>query len=569
MQHLQPNTTLQGGKYRIERVLGQGGFGITYLAMQTSLQRKVAIKEFFMKDFCSRDDATSTMMGSSTGSNKLVEQYKKKFVKEARNLAKLSHPNIINVIDVFEENDTVYYVMPYLSGGSLQDYVKSRGALSETEAMKYVRQIAKALKYMHEEQHMCHYDVKPANILLDDKGNAVLIDFGISKGYDEGGHETSTTPIGLSEGYAPIEQYQQGLEEFSPASDVYALGATLYFLLHGKRPISAIDRVSGKSLSVNSSLSENIKRIIDTSLKVSKTERVRNIDVFLTSEENSYRWYILLALLIIVGGIGLFLNQNSRNQLKYNIGTMVEIGKEVSDNTINNVDTRALDPIIRALVNNMVRVEGGTFIMGATTEQGSSADEDEKPIHQVTLSSFSIGKFEVTQEEWNAVMGSNPSYFKGSMLPVESVNWNDCQTFIRKLNELTGMNFRLPTEAEWEFAARGGNRSNGYMYAGSNSLVNVAWYEFNNGSPTHEVGQKKANELGIYDMSGNVWEWCADWYGSYSSFSQTNPKGASSGSNRVIRGGSLYVISWHCRVSSRGIREPLDRSNNLGFRLAL
>lgn len=289
MQHLQPNTTLQGGKYRIERVLGQGGFGITYLAMQTSLQRKVAIKEFFMKDFCSRDEATSTMLGSSTGSNKLVEQYKKKFVKEARSLAKLNHPNIINVIDVFEENDTVYYAMPYLSGGSLQDYVKSRGALSETEAMKYVRQIAKALKYMHEEQHMCHYDVKPANILLDDKGNAVLIDFGISKGYDEGGHETSTTPIVLSEGYAPIEQYQQGLEEFSPASDVYALGATLYFLLHGKRPVSAIDRVSGTMLSVNSTLSESIKRIIDTSMKVSKTERARNVDVFIREQSPSFR----------------------------------------------------------------------------------------------------------------------------------------------------------------------------------------------------------------------------------------------------------------------------------------
>ena len=326
MQHLQPNTTLQGGKYRIERVLGQGGFGITYLAMQTSLQRKVAIKEFFMKDFCSRDDATSTMMGSSTGSNKLVEQYKKKFVKEARNLAKLSHPNIINVIDVFEENDTVYYAMPYLSGGSLQDYVKSRGALSETEAMKYVRQIAKALKYMHEEQHMCHYDVKPANILLDDKGNAVLIDFGISKGYDEGGHETSTTPIGLSEGYAPIEQYQQGLEEFSPTSDVYALGATLYFLLHGKRPVSAIDRVSGTMLSVNSSLSENIKWIIDTSMKVSKTERSRSVDVFLNGisstpphpprtplnpvpapQEKSYGWFFFIVLLIIGICFGIYM----------------------------------------------------------------------------------------------------------------------------------------------------------------------------------------------------------------------------------------------------------------------
>ena len=281
MQHLQPNTTVQGGKYRIERVLGQGGFGITYLAVQTSLQRKVAIKEFFMKDFCIRDEETLAMSVPSTGSGKLVEQYRKKFIKEARNLAKLNHPNIISVIDVFEENGTVYYVMPYLAGGSLQDYVKTHGTLSETLAMKYIKQIASALKYMHEEQHICHYDVKPANILLDDKDNAVLIDFGISKNYDAEGLETTTTPVGMSEGYAPIEQYQQNVEEFSPVSDVYALGATLYFLLHGKRPVSAVHRVSGTALLMSKQLSQGIKGIINASMKISKRERAKSMNVFL------------------------------------------------------------------------------------------------------------------------------------------------------------------------------------------------------------------------------------------------------------------------------------------------
>ena len=276
MQHLQPNTTLQGGKYRIGRVLGQGGFGITYLAVQTSLERNVAVKEFFMKDFCSRDNTIMT-----TGSTILVEQCRKKFIKEARNLARLSHPNIIGVIDIFEENDTVYYVMPYLTGGSLEDHVKKHGTLSESEAMKYVRQIASALKYMHEEQHICHYDVKPANILLDNKGNAMLIDFGISKNYDASGHETTTTPIGMSEGYAPIEQYQQNVEEFSPVSDVYALGATLYFLLHGKRPISAVHRASGTELMISEQLSQEIKDLINESMKVSKRERAKSVDVFL------------------------------------------------------------------------------------------------------------------------------------------------------------------------------------------------------------------------------------------------------------------------------------------------
>ena len=282
MQQLQNGTTLQGGKYRIEQVLGQGGFGITYLAVQTSLERNVAIKEFFMKDFCSRDNTKLT-----TGSTKIVEQCRKKFIKEARNLARLSHPNIIGVIDIFEENDTVYYVMPYLTGGSLEDYVKKHGTLSESESMKYVRQIASALKYMHEEQHICHYDVKPANILLDNKGNAVLIDFGISKNYDASGHETTTTPIGMSEGYAPIEQYQQNVEEFSPVSDVYALGATLYFLLHGKRPVSAVHRASGTELMMSEELSQEIKDIINASMMVSKRERAKSVDAFLKKVSSS------------------------------------------------------------------------------------------------------------------------------------------------------------------------------------------------------------------------------------------------------------------------------------------
>ena len=227
-----------------------------------------------------------------------------------------------------------------------------------------------------------------------------------------------------------------------------------------------------------------------------------------------------------------------------------------------------LSPVIQLLINNMVHVEGGTFTMGATSEQGSDAYSDEEPAHQVTLSSFSIGRYEVTQEEWEAVMGSNPSYFKGMKLPVEYVSWDDCQDFIRKLNELTGKQFRLPTEAEWEYAARGGNKSRGYKYAGGSDLGSVAWYEDNSGGNTHEVGQKQPNELGLHDMSGNVWEWCQDWYGSYGSSSQKNPQGSSSGSHRVHRGGSWYCYAGDCRVSNRGSDAPDYRNDDLGFRLA-
>ena len=216
----------------------------------------------------------------------------------------------------------------------------------------------------------------------------------------------------------------------------------------------------------------------------------------------------------------------------------------------------------------MVRVEGGTFTMGATSEQGSDAYSDETT-HQVTLSSYSIGKTEVTQALWQAVMGSNPSYFKGSNLPVEEVSWEDCQTFIRKLNALTGKNFRLPTEAEWEYAARGGNKSRGDKYSGSNTLSNVAWYTDNSSATTHPVATKASNELGIYDMSGNVWEWCSDWYGSYSSSSQYNPTGPNSGSDRVYRGGGWFNLAWCCRVSYRYDGTPASRLSYLGLRLAL
>ena len=184
--------------------------------------------------------------------------------------------------------------------------------------------------------------------------------------------------------------------------------------------------------------------------------------------------------------------------------------------------------------------------------------------------SYYIGQTEVTQELWEAVMGSNPSYFTGdNRRPVENVSWNDCQEFIEKLNRLTGKNFRLPTEAEWEYAARGGSKSRGYKYSGSNNPDAVAWYDDNSGGKTHPVAQKQSNELGLYDMNGNVFEWCQDWYGAYSSNSQTNPTGASRGSRRVLRGGNWNYDARIVRVSRRSYRTPDGRNFNFGLRLAL
>ena len=218
----------------------------------------------------------------------------------------------------------------------------------------------------------------------------------------------------------------------------------------------------------------------------------------------------------------------------------------------------------------MVFVKGGSFTMGCTREQGNSCRDNEKPSHRVTVGGFYIGKYEVTQAQWKAVMGNdnNPSHFKGDNLPVENVSWVDVQNFIGKLNKQTGKQYRLPTEAEWEFAARGGSGSKGFKYSGSNTAGNVAWYDNNGNGKTHAVGSKSPNELGIYDMSGNVFEWCKDWYGTYSDKAQTNPQGPSSGAARVTRGGSWNFDADRVRVSLRSSPTPDVRANDLGFRLA-
>ena len=224
---------------------------------------------------------------------------------------------------------------------------------------------------------------------------------------------------------------------------------------------------------------------------------------------------------------------------------------------------------IKGLNMKMVYVEGGTLQMGATTEQGSDAYSEEKPVHSVTLSSYYIAECEVTQAQWRAIMGNNPSCYTGDNNPVEAIYWEEAKQFCEKLSQLTGKKYTLPTEAQWEYAARGGEKSQGYKYSGSNDISAVAWYMDNSNDQTHPVKQKSPNELGLYDMTGNVLEWCSDWYYSnyYSSSSQTNPTGPSGGIFRVVRGGCWGSEARNCRVSYRGYYDPSSRSNYCGFRI--
>ena len=600
MQHLQPNVTLQNGKYRIVSTLGQGGFGITYLAIQSGLERRVAVKEFFMKEYCERDKTSNRVTPGTEGGREQVTRFREKFLKEARTIAQMNHPNIVRIIDVFEENNTAYYVMEYAKNGSLADKVNRDGCLSEPVATRYILQLAEALSYIHHRK-MNHLDVKPANILLDEKDNVVLIDFGISKQYDAvTGDQTSSTPVGISEGYAPMEQSKKGgVAVFTPETDIYSLGATFFTLLTGVKPPSASDvmedglpveklrskGVSSKTIAVISkamesrkkdrmkSVEEFVEGLKDGRIKepekpkdVEKPKPINNDETRLKEgvvkpkppkspvpkpnpnpkPKRTWLWVVIGVIVVVGTVLAVVLSPDTPNVRTY---------------TVNGVSF------------DMVKVQGGTFNMGATREQGSDADSDEKPAHSVTLSSYYIGQTEVTQALWKAVMGSNPSHFKGDNLPVEEVSWDDCQEFVRKLNQLTGKNFRLPTEAEWEYAARGGGKSRGYKYSGSNTLGDVAWYEDNSGSTTHPVATKQANELGLYDMSGNVDEWCQDGCRDYTTIPQNNPKGPIStpncAPNCATRGGSWEQDAWGCRVS---VRESDDISWNwkdLGFRLAL
>ena len=250
------------------------------------------------------------------------------------------------------------------------------------------------------------------------------------------------------------------------------------------------------------------------------------------------------------------------NDLKVNSADIVEIYNYIINGGSEDPDDGTYT--VNGVSFNMIPIEGGTFQMGQSADGNNVT-----PVHSVTLSSYSIGETEVTQALWKAVMGTNPSNHQGDNLPVEKVSWIDCQTFITKLNQLTGKTFRLPTEAEWEFAAKGGTKSKGYTYSGSNTIGDVAWYYENSGSETHAVATKQANELGIYDMSGNVLEWCQDCYGSYSDEAQTNPTGPSDGSFRVYRGGSWGSSAGGCRAANRDLYYPDYISDYIGFRLVL
>ena len=284
--HLPLGTTLSRGRYEILRYINSGGFGCTYEARDTNFKNKVrtvAVKEFFVKDFCNRDIASNSVVVATQSKVELVEKLRNKFIDEAEALYELQHSGIVRVTDKFEENNTAYYVMDFINGKPLSALVEERGALAESEALGYIRQIADALKFVHAHNRL-HLDVKPQNIMVDNDGKAVLIDFGVSKQYDEVNGENTSTLVGCTPGYAPIEQSGSGVSAFTPATDIYALGATLYKLLSGETPVPAHQRASSirlKELKFSDSITAATRRAVEGSMQLYVDNRPQSIDEFI------------------------------------------------------------------------------------------------------------------------------------------------------------------------------------------------------------------------------------------------------------------------------------------------
>lgn len=570
--------------------IGGGGFGTVYKAKDNVLHREVAIKVSEVK---------TTADGKKTFSLK----------DEFEALAHVpKHPNIANYEEFYSYESPQglfdYAVMQYYPDGNLSKTIK-RG-LSEEQKEDIARQLLDGIAFLHKHK-VVHRDLKPGNILIVKDGNKIIpliTDFGLSKSADSGeGSEFSNSFGGGTQRYSSPEQLQG--QPLRLNTDLWSYGAIVYELFTSK-PLFASESEVSNSTQANLEIFNKIirgevegldklpdqwHRVAERCLVINPQNRAKSADelfqilaevkdetemdvaeqeaepikvaphghkaalspkterIKIANLNKKWLWMVIGAMALVVLLIVVFAGG----------------GKDKLTVTANGVSF------------NLLKVEGGSFQMGA---DDSDAFDDEKPVHHVKVNSFHMGETEVTQALWNAVMGTSviqqsgtndatKARGEGRDYPMYFVSWHDCQDFIRKLSDITGKNFRLPTEAEWEYAARGGNKSDNYKFAGSNAIDNVAWYDQNGNTSTHPVMMKSPNELGFYDMCGNVWEWCSDWSGLYGSASQTNPQGAVEGTNRVFRGGSWSTDVQRCRVTNRRGGKPDIKLNNLGFRLVL
>ena len=603
---------LFANRYRLVKRLGQGAFSEVWKAEDTETGNLTVALKVYAPD------------------KGLDEDGAKIFSEEFAIVFNVHHSNLLTPTYYAKESNSPYLVLPFCEQGSSTRLI---GKMSEQQVAQFLHDVSSALAYLHAKdiihQDIKPDNVLidgEGNYMVTDFGISTRIRSTLRKSVGDkkssgtmaymGPERFSRTPqtikasdiwsLGatvyeLMSGYPPFNDFgglsQKGGADIPEvegdySSDLKLLVERCLALETWDRPtaaqlrdicdgylrtrtwdLSSLDKCGTKEperqkAPVGRPTERKVRTEFPKDTVKQNKEKPAKVQVAMP-KMNKKRWIIILSVIVgfwIVSAttLGMVKRAKTTAEAKERQRFEEEIVKRKSE-----MQSLAKTYTVNGVSFTMIYVEGGTFQMGATSEQGNNVDDDEKPVHEVTLSDFCIGETEVTQALWQAVMGSNPSYFKGDNRPVESMSWNDCQMFIQKLNQLTGRTFRLPTEAEWEYAARGGKYHSGYKYSGSNEVGYVAWYGGNSGSQTHDVKTKQPNALGLYDMSGNVWEWCSDWKGSYSSSAQTNPEDPSSGSYRVLRGGSWDDYAGFCRVSYRIGNYPGNRDGNDGFRLSL
>ena len=566
----QPNQQPENGKYTITGILGGGGFGSTYTATENKTGKIFAIKT----------------LNTLQQTNKTIAEFtslQAKFFKEAWRLAKCEHPHIVRVHDVVEHGGLMGMVMEYIQGQNLWELVEDNGPMSQQLALKIMEQIGAALTAVHG-QGLLHRDIKPHNIMLRGDGSAVLIDFGLAREFAYG--QTGSMTNSRTECYAPIEQYKrQG--KFDRYTDVYALAATLYYIRTGKNPIPANFR---HELNIplpepkqhNPKIADWENAAILKGLELEAAKRPQSVA----------EWLKLL-------GIGETPQPGAT--FTFDVVKVNPKGEEISRR--QGQAQQIIEDLGNGVTLEMVFIPGGTFKMGSPANGKYS---DEKPQHQVTIEPFLMGKYPVTQAQWQQVAGfpklqrdldPNPSIFKGKNLPIEKVSWYDCVEWCARLSKKIGQPYRLPSEAEWEYAARAG--TNTPFHIGETLTTELANYH---GDYTYGSGQKgvyrqkttpvgyfnHANAFGLYDIHGNVWEWCADpWHENYEGapsdgrvWDESNDFYYKSYVEylvnlidtkkiiKTLRGGSWLDSPVFCRCASRDRDGADDRYDDVGFRLS-
>lgn len=563
-------------EYKIIDILGKGGMATVFKAVHIRLNRLVALK-VIPKEYS--DNA----------------EFRLRFEREAIDSAQLSHPNIITIYDNGEKNGHQFISMAYLPNGSLSDRIKEKGKLSEKVIIELLIKILEGVSFAHE-KGIVHRDIKASNIMFDEYNNPVLMDFGISKSKDSINLTISGSFIGTLE-YASPEQIESS-DKVDRRSDIYSIGILAYEMITGSVPFkgsmtSVINQVVNAppppiiiSSHTNNELIEiitkaiqkrpedryqnakefieDLKRIVVKSNKETKSTKSINISnskvtsiqlpVSSLNRVKNKRMMLLLGLLsillllLIAATLYLFNDKESR----------IIDSSEIS-----------LDNLKTAYGIEMIKVDGGKYLMGY-----DKAEPDEIPSHPVYVKTFNISKTEITQYSWEKIYGSLPA---GNTpcpgCPVVNVSWNDANNFASKLHELTGLNFSLPYECEWEYAAKGGGNIKTKitpLYSGNKYPNAVGWHKDNSSGHVHTAAELDSNDLGLFDMSGNVWEWCFDYYDpAYYQSSKQQCSGPAFGTYRVIRGGSFYDDKLMMRNTNREKAPPGTRRGNIGIRLVI